>query len=313
MFDDVGSCHIVMIGPVLEPTRFMPRGPRIDFPGAVHHVYARGIEKRNIFLDDSDRIFFLEKVGVNLSRWKILCHAWVLMPNHFHLLLRSTEGQLPSFMRCLMTVYSKYFNEKHNRVGHLFQNRYKSPIVAKTSYFREVVRYIHLNPLRSEIVRSVGELENYLWTGHRKIVGGGYPDWQETAILRDEFGGESAGDRWIQAYREFLERPVELTLSNHGADSLGAEAGADDYKLDLQSGSFERFTCILRRHAMQRGVSVEDVLGGIRRFEVVDVRRVVLKECNEKIDVTLSLLSRWLGMKENTAAYLLKSSSRFPR
>jgi len=291
----------------------MPRGPRIDFPGAVHHVYARGIEKRSIFLDDSDKIFFLEKVGANLSRWGIQCHAWALMPNHFHLLLRSTEGLLPSFMRCLLTVYSKYFNEKHNRVGHFFQNRYKSPIVGKTAYFREVVRYIHLNPLRSKIVRSVGELEDYLWTGHRKIVAGGYPGWQETELLREEFGGESAGPGWIKEYREFLERPVETLLWNQITDPLGADANTDDFKLDPRNHSYEQFLYILRRHSMQSGISVEDVLGGVRRYEVVDVRREVLKECSEKIDVTLSLLSCWLGMKDNTAAYLLKSSSRSRR
>ncbi|MGB7631458.1 MAG: transposase [Candidatus Deferrimicrobium sp.] len=279
----------------------------------MHHVYARGIEKRNIFLDDSDRIFFLEKVGANLSRWGIRCHAWALMPNHFHLLIQSTEGQLPSFMRCLLTVYSKYFNNKHNRVGHFFQNRYKSPIVGKVAYFREIARYIHLNPFRSGIVRSVGELGDYLWTGHRKIVKGGYPDWQDTEMLREEFGGGSAGSEWIQTYREFLERPVALNRTNLEADTLGPDAITDDFKLDRRNHSYEQFLYILRRNSMQRGVSVEDVLGGIRRFEVVDVRRVVLKECSEKMDVTLSLLSRWLGMKENTAAYLLKSSYRSRR
>lgn len=291
----------------------MPRGPRIDFPGAMHHVYARGIEKRNIFIDDSDRIFFLEKVGANLSRWGIQCLAWALMPNHFHLLLRSTEGLLPSFMRCLLTVYSKYFNEKHGRVGHFFQNRYNSPIVGKPAYFREVVRYIHLNPLRSGIVPSVGDLEDYLWTGHRKIVAGGYPGWQETDFLRKEFGGESAGPEWVQAYKEFIGRPAEAPLSNPIADPLRADASTDDFQLDPRNHSYEQFLYILRNHSMQSGISEEDILGGVRGYKVVDVRREVLKECREKMDVTLSLLSRWLGMKDNTAAYLLKSSSRVRR
>jgi REP element-mobilizing transposase RayT len=288
----------------------MPRGPRIDFPGAVHHVYARGIEKRNIFLDDSDRIFFLEKVGANLPRWGIRCHAWALMPNHFHLLLQSTEGKLPSFMLCLLTVYSRYFNSKHNRVGHFFQNRYKSPIVGKTAYFREVVRYIHLNPFRSGIVPSVEELGDFLWTGHRRIVKGGYPDWQNTEMVREEFGGESAGSGWVRTYLDFLERPVALNPTDLELDQLGPDAGTEDFKLDPRGQSYGEFLNILHRNSMQRGVSVADVLGGVRRFEVVDVRRVVLKECSEKMNVTLSLLSRWLGMKENTAAYHLKSSSR---
>ena len=118
----------------------MPRGPRIDFPGAVHHVYARGIEKRDIYLDDFDRDNFLGRVGVNLAKWDVRCSAWTLMPNHFHLLIQSDRGCLPSFMHCLLTGYSRYFNQRHNRVGHLFQNRYKSPIVSNMA-FRDVVRH----------------------------------------------------------------------------------------------------------------------------------------------------------------------------
>lgn len=129
-------------------------------------------------------------------------------------------------------------------------------------------------------------------------------------MLREEFGGGSAGPGWIQAYLEFLERPVAYNPANLEADNLGPDAGTDDFKLDPRSQSYEEFLNILRRNSMQRGVSVEDVLGGIRRFEVVDVRRVFLKECSEKMDVTVSLLSRWLGMNANTAAYHLKSSSR---
>lgn len=235
------------------------------------------------------------------------------MPNHFHMLVCSTVGNLPSFMRCLMTAYSRYFNHKQNRVGHFFQNRYKSPIVGKSSYFREVVRYIHLNPLRSGIVRSVGELGDYYWTGHRKIVRGGYPSWQDTELLREEFGGNPAGVEWTKVYREFLEGPVEPNRLDSDGDPIGPSAGKDDFKLDPRKHSHEFFENVLRRHSKQRGVSVEDVLGGIRRYEVVDVRRAVLKECSEKMDVTFSLLSRWLGMKENAAAYLLKSPPRIER
>jgi putative transposase len=291
----------------------MPRGPRIDFPGAIHHVYARGIEKRNIFLDDPDRIFFLERIGTNLPRWGIRCHAWALMPNHFHLLLQSDEGRLPSFMRCLLTVYSKYFNEKHNRVGHFFQNRYKSPIIEKTGHFREVVRYIHLNPLRSGIVRSTDELGRYFWTGHRMIVSGGYPSWQDTELLRAEFGGENSGAGWIQAYSEFLERFALSRPSFPQADPPLAGGCKEDVRFLEQGSCYETFTRILRHHSLQRGVSVEDVLGGDRRFETVDVRREVLKECRTRMDATMSLLSRWLGIKENAAAYLLKSPKRIRR
>jgi hypothetical protein len=132
-------------------------------------------------------------------------------------------------------------------------------------------------------------------------------------MLQEEFGGGSAGPGWIQAYQEFIERSEALISTNLESDTLGPDANTDDFNLDSRNHSHEEFLYILRRTSMQRGVSVEDVLGGVRRFEVVEVRRLVLKECSEKMDVTLSLLSRWLGMKENTAAYHLKSSSRSRR
>lgn len=137
--------------------------------------------------------------------------------------------------------------------------------------------------------------------------------WQELDLLRAEFGGDSSGRGWTQDYSEFLERSVEPNRLNSEDDPIGPDAGTDDFKLDPRKHSYEFFDSVLRRHSLQRGVSVEDVLGGIRRYEVVDVRRAVLKECSEKMDVTLSLLSRWLGMKENAAAYLLKSPLRIQR
>lgn len=301
------------MGPEIESKGFMPRGPRIDFPGAVHHVYARGIEKRAIFLTDADRLFFLEKVGANIGKWKMRCFAWVLMPNHFHLLLRSEAGLLPSFMRCLLTGYAKYFNEMHARAGHFFQNRYKSPIIGKAEYFREVVRYIHMNPLRSGIVRSVDELDEHFWTGHRKIVRGGYPEWQDTTLLREEFGGIGIKGGWVQAYRDFMGK---YPAADSGAGENGLppteQESAPDNPGDA-GPSHEIFSDIVHRVSARRGVPVEDVLGRNRRYDAVDARREILKSCKDRMGVSLSQLARWLGVNENTASYLLKSGGRGPR
>ncbi len=136
----------------------MPRTPRIDYPGAFHHVYARGIEKRNIFVDEKDRSELRRRIGINLALLRGRCLAWAFMPNHFHLLFHSIDGNLPVFMRCVMSGYAMYFNRKHNRVGHLFQNRYKSSVVESDAYLVELIRYIHLNPVRSGLVPSVAQL-----------------------------------------------------------------------------------------------------------------------------------------------------------
>jgi REP element-mobilizing transposase RayT len=285
----------------------MPRGPRIDFPGAIHHVYARGIERRDIFFDDSDRNSFLGRVGLNLSKCGMSCSAWALMPNHFHLLLHSDEGRLTTFMQCLLTGYSKYFNERHGRVGHLFQNRYMSPVVDKAKYFRDVARYIHLNPLRSGFVPTTVELEEYPWTGHRKILHGGPPEWQDTSFIRMEFAGGDDEAGWRTRYRDHVGK-----APSDGPES--GEKGSVRYLSDMEDGqptpapgSYEIFTRTLHRLAASNGIPVDEVIGGSRKYQVVQVRRDVLRVCKSELSVPLVQLAQWLGMKENAAAYLLKS------
>jgi len=124
----------------------MPRKARIDAPGALHHIIVRGIERRKIFKDDTDRINFLDRLCKVLSETGTKCFAWALIPNHFHLLLRTGPGGLASLMRRLLTGYAVSFNRRHKRHGQLFQNRYKSFICQEDAYLKELVRYIHLNP-----------------------------------------------------------------------------------------------------------------------------------------------------------------------
>lgn len=149
----------------------MPRNARIDIPGILQHVMVRGIEKCTIFLDDEDRKFLLSRLSFLLKETDTDCLAWALMPNHFHLLVRPRYGKLSTLMRRLLTSYALYFNKRNNRVGHLFQNRYKSIICEEEAYLLQLVRYIHLNPLRAGIVKNMEELASYPWTGHAVLMG----------------------------------------------------------------------------------------------------------------------------------------------
>lgn len=290
----------------------MPRGPRVDFAGAVHHVYARGIEKRPIYLDDADRKSFLDRIGKNLPKWGMRCLAWSLMPNHFHLLLQSDKGCLPSFMHCLLTGYSMRFNERHQRVGHLFQNRYKSPVVCKDGYFRDVVRYIHLNPVRSEIVRSIPELEEYPWTGHRHIIRGGSPAWQDTGLLQTEFDDPRDVTGWVRRYRDYIEKVPEGTFQAYGVEDGGPECdvalsgtiGLQEYQ---ESESYKVFADLLQRIAATNGVPATEVLGGDRGYTAVRARRELLRECKSRLNISIVQLSRWLGVSQSAARYLLNS------
>ena len=127
----------------------MPRKARIDAPGALQHIICRGIERRNIFIDDRDKKGFLERLGRVLLETQTPCYAWALLNNHFHLLLKTGNVPISTLMRRLLTGYAITFNLRHKRAGHLFQNRYKSILCQEDTYLLELVRYIHLNPLRA--------------------------------------------------------------------------------------------------------------------------------------------------------------------
>jgi len=149
----------------------MPRQARLDAPGVLQHVMARGIERRKIFWDDKDRSSFLERFAVILEETQTQCYAWALIPNHFHILLRTGATPLSTVMRRLMTGYAVTFNIRHRRSGHLFQNRYKSVVCEEETYLLELTRYIHLNPLRAKLVEDLKSLDKYPWTGHSVLVG----------------------------------------------------------------------------------------------------------------------------------------------
>lgn len=293
----------------------MPRGPRIDYPGAVQHVYARGIEKRLIFLDDPDLRKFLEGVGENLSRWGVRCFAWALMPNHFHLLIQSDDGELPSFMRCLLTGYAKYFNTRHDRVGHLFQNRYKSRLVGDDPHFREVIRYIHLNPLRARIVSSLNDLGKYPWTGHGRVMGCRGPDWQEIEVFRHLFSPGPDDDRWREQYCSFLEA--------FNIDPTNAEGIDPEEDLLPESGRVPRKSClgetsdvppdgffdILDRISYSSGLPRERIAKG-RKYEEVRARRQVLLDCFYRMEVPVARICRWLGISAAAGEYLVRTAEK---
>jgi putative transposase len=149
----------------------MPRQARLDISGVLQHVIVRGIEQGEVFRDDDDRRRFVERLNILLRETGTECLAWALIPNHFHLLLRCHRIELSRFMRRLLTGYAVYFNHRHQRSGHLFHNRYKSIVCEENTYLLELIRYIHLNPLRAGLVANLKELESYPWCGHGVLLG----------------------------------------------------------------------------------------------------------------------------------------------
>jgi len=157
----------------------MPRQARLDAPGTLHHVIIRGIEKRKIVNDQKDRKDFVARLGQLATDTDTAIYAWALLNNHAHILLRSSDAGLSHFMRRMLTGYAISYNLRHKRHGHLFQNRYKSIVCEEDTYFRELIRYIHLNPLRANLVRNLSQLDRYLWCGHSVLLGKRKNDWQD--------------------------------------------------------------------------------------------------------------------------------------
>ena len=180
----------------------MSRPLRLEFAGALYHVTARGNAREDIFRDDEDRTAFLELLGreITQQRWRL--YAYCLMDNHYHLLIETPEPNLTRGMQRLNQVYTQRFNRRHRRVGHVLQGRYKAIVVDKDSYFKELIRYVVLNPVRAKMVRLP---ERWAWSSYRATAGlGTVPPWLAVDDARGQFGGSGA------AYRRFVVQGIGL-------------------------------------------------------------------------------------------------------
>jgi REP element-mobilizing transposase RayT len=199
----------------------MPRGPRLDAPGTLHHVIIRGLDRQVIFRDDRDRKDLLARLSTLIRAGALRVYAWALLPNHAHFLLRTDRRPLPRSMRSLLTGYAGAFNRRHRRTGHLFQNRYKSIVVEEEPYFLELIRYIHLNPLRAAVVPDLRALGQYPWSGHTALLGAAKYLWQDTQEVLLQFAPTVRRAR--AAYREFV-----------------ADGQSQGHRPDLQGGGLVR-------------------------------------------------------------------------
>jgi REP-associated tyrosine transposase len=240
----------------------MPRQPRLDAPGILHHVMVRGIERRAIFRDDIDRADFLVRLADLATADAFTVYAWALLLNHAHLLVRTGVRTLHRSLRSLLTGYAGTFNRRHRRAGHLFQNRYKSIVVEEDRYFLELVRYIHLNPLRTGGVADLRGLDRYPWSGHAALLGNVPRSWQATEEILAGFG--STPRRARAAYREFV-----------------AAAAGQGRRPELQGGGLVRsaggWTAVAAlRRGREANSADERILGGPEFVE--RIREVVATE-----------------------------------
>ena len=182
----------------------MSRQIRIEFPDALYHVTARGDRREAIFEDDEDRREFLQILEQVTSRFNWLCYAWCLMDNHYHLLIQTPDGNLSKGMRQLNGVYTQTSNRRHQRVGHLFQGRFKAILVDSQSYLLELSRYVVLNPVRAGIVASPAD---WAWSSYRASMGLVPPEpWLAVDGLLAQFAGQRSLAQ--QRYAQFVAEGI---------------------------------------------------------------------------------------------------------
>lgn len=277
----------------------MPRGPRIDAPGLVHHVWHRGVGKRPIFLDSADCESFVERVRRLTRECGIRCFAWVLMGNHFHLVLQTSETLLATFMARLMTGYARYFNERHGHVGHVLQNRYGSRVIEDDVGLATVVVYVNRNPLEAGLVRTTRELSQFPWASFGALVGGRRPlPFESAAATLALFGRDAASARAELEAR--VARGEPLRVAEPPERPIHASTLPADRAI--------RFAAIVRDACAPRGLPSEELRGGSRRPAVVDARAIAARRARAA-GFTRREISVELAISESALCRLLRRSA----
>jgi REP element-mobilizing transposase RayT len=322
----------------------VPRQARLDAPGTLHHVILRGIEKRRFVDDDKDRQNFVTRLGNLAKETQTSIYAWSLLTNHAHLLLRSGPLGLPKFMRRFLTGYAVTYNLRHLRHGHLFQNRYHSIVCDEDMYFRELVRYIHLNPLRAHLVNTLSALDRYPWCGHAVLMGRVKYDWQDWKHVLSWFGKREGEAR--RACRKYMEegiaqgrRPelvgggvvrsyggwsavLSLRKSREGITGDQRILGARDFVervLSESAGSLryrhslverrKRGDTILKEECQKGNIEIEELQMGSRRSKIPQVRSIIAQRLVKELGMSLAEVARLLGVSTSAISRVMQRNA----
>ena len=319
----------------------MPRKARIDAPGALHHIILRGIERRKIFYDDDDRENFLARLAGIVTDTNTPCFAWALIPNHVHLLLRTGTAPIATVMQRLLTGYAVSFNRRHRRYGHLFQNRYKSILCEEEPYLLELVRYIHLNPLRAGLVQDLGRLDKYPYCGHSALTGKVKRPWQNVDEVIKRFA--KTRTKAIRRYRDFVKKAIavgrrpelvggglvrsaggrsavkvlrgkqasikgdeRILGSGHFVEQMLRQANANlERKYAIRAGAHD-FDWLVDQVAQALGMTPDDVLAPGRYKEAVRARSVLCYWGTRELGMTTVELAARLGVSQPSVSQSAK-------
>lgn len=275
----------------------MARPPRIEFPGALYHVIVRGNRKQDIFLDDSDRRDFIDRVRRYKEKCGFVLYAYVLMTNHVHLLIETRKTPLSKIMQLINFTYTQRFNKRHEKVGHLFQGRYKALLCDRDEYLLQLVRYIHLNPVRANLA---AQPQDYKWSSHNEYLGKGLgiADAQMVLGIFSENVSEARG-----LYGKFVEDTVGAGRDESFYKAVGQQIIGNDGFAERVLIEAAQVDKLVRRPSLPQlfsavseltGVSPEEIKSRSRGREIIFARGLFVSACRE-FGYKLSDLEKELG------------------
>ena len=241
----------------------MARPVRIEFPGAVYHVICRGNNRQAIYRDDEDRRRYLEKLSYYCQDKKVDLLAYCLMPNHVHLLLETPEGNLSKIMQAFQTSYTVYFNKRHGRTGHVFEQRYKAMLVDKDNYLLQVSRYIHLNAVSAKLAERA---QDYRWCSYGSYLKGNGIVRLKTDAVLGQLNGSKA--RQLQQYREYVEGGRGGRLRNPPPEVRQQIYVGDEEFAEAMQKRGKASPTTERRYTLQRIVKSVSAVMGIGETEL---------------------------------------------
>lgn len=279
----------------------MARNPRIEFEGALYHVYSRGNQKQDVFFDDNDYKLFIKRLCEYKKEYDFILYAYILMKNHVHMLIQTRETGLSKIMQGVLQSYTQYFNLKYKKVGHVFQGRYKAILCQQDLYLMALIRYIHLNCVRAHFVEHPSK---YKWCSHNDYLNGLSEITDVDMGLK--FLSSDKGTA-IKKYKTFIDDGMGLKIDSGpfiitGQQVLGDEIFvkkiSDKYSY-LEDESKPIVQCGLPQvwEALMEimNVTEEDVLSRSRDKQILSGRAVFVYLCK-----------RFCGMKSLDIAELLK-------
>ena len=279
----------------------MARQLRIEFGGAVYHIMSRGNERAPLFKSDSDRVLFISTLKDSAELFRVEVMAYVLMDNHYHLLLRTPNANLSSFMRHFGLTYTVRFNKKYGRSGHLFQGRFKAILIEEDPYITVLNRYIHLNPVRTkgweykEAQEKWEYLRRYPWS-----TLGGYIDtnkrteWIQYNTVLGYFANR-------KAYKEYMMEGIKTIGDNpfkeiHSQTILGSEGFVDKLKRYLKKGTKIREVPALR--TLKKTLTIEEVMKEVGRYFNATREMLISKSSKQKRQIAMEMTYRYTNKNQ---------------